>query len=149
MIEFKYNDGGRSEAGFKGKTGDCVARSIAIATGKPYEEIYKTLAEGNQSQRKTKKSSRVTGKKTASHGINVKRKWFKEYMENLGFVWVSVMGIGTGCTTHLRADELPKGKLVLSLSGHYATVVDGVLNDTYDCSREGTRCVYGYWKYNG
>jgi len=25
-------------------------------------------------------------------------------------------------------------------------VIDGVINDTYDCSREGTRCVYGYWE---
>ena len=24
-------------------------------------------------------------------------------------------------------------------------VKDGVLYDTYDCSRNGTRCVYGYW----
>jgi hypothetical protein len=23
--------------------------------------------------------------------------------------------------------------------------VDGIINDTYDCSREGTRCVYGYF----
>ena len=33
---WQYNDGGRSAAGFSGKTGDCVCRAIAIATGKPY-----------------------------------------------------------------------------------------------------------------
>ena len=33
-LKFKADDGGRSEAGFKGKAGDCVVRSIAIATGK-------------------------------------------------------------------------------------------------------------------
>jgi len=27
-----------------------------------------------------------------------------------------------------------------------AAVIDGVLHDAYDCSREGTRCVYGYYK---
>jgi hypothetical protein len=26
------------------------------------------------------------------------------------------------------------------------TVIDGVVNDTFDPSREGTRCVYGYYK---
>lgn len=26
-----------------------------------------------------------------------------------------------------------------------AAVVDGVLHDTFDCSRGGTRCVYGYY----
>lgn len=30
-------------------------------------------------------------------------------------------------------------------SKHLAAVVDGVLHDTYDCTREGTRCVYGYY----
>ena len=30
-----YNDGGRTAAGFKGETGDCVTRAIAIATGLP------------------------------------------------------------------------------------------------------------------
>jgi hypothetical protein len=24
-------------------------------------------------------------------------------------------------------------------------VIDGVLHDTHDCTRGGTRCVYGYW----
>ena len=24
-------------------------------------------------------------------------------------------------------------------------IKDGILHDTYDCSRNGTRCVYGYW----
>ena len=40
---FKYNDGGRELAGYKGKTGDCVTRAIAIATGKPYQEVYDNL----------------------------------------------------------------------------------------------------------
>jgi len=35
-MEHQYNDGGRKAAGFKGDTGDCVARSIAIASGLHY-----------------------------------------------------------------------------------------------------------------
>jgi len=42
---FVYNDGGRKEAGFNGYTGDCVIRAIAIATGKPYREVYDTCFE--------------------------------------------------------------------------------------------------------
>jgi hypothetical protein len=30
---WQFDDGGRGAAGFKGKTGDCVCRAIAIATG--------------------------------------------------------------------------------------------------------------------
>jgi hypothetical protein len=66
-------------------------------------------------------------------------------MAELGFTFYATMGIGTGCTTHLDADELPPGRIIVALSKHYAAVIDGVLHDTYDCTRDGTRCVYGYW----
>ena len=46
---------------------------------------------------------------------------------------------------HLKKDELPSGTLIVSCSKHITVVKDGVLHDTYDCSRRGTRCVYGYW----
>jgi hypothetical protein len=55
------------------------------------------------------------------------------------------MMIGTGCTVHLRSDELPGGRLIVALSRHWCAVIDGVIHDLYDCSRGGTRCVYGYW----
>ena len=67
-------------------------------------------------------------------------------MRGLGFVWTPTMQIGSGCTVHLRDGELPMGRLVVSLSGHYCAVLDGVVHDLYDPSRDGTRCVYGYWR---
>ena len=147
QIEFNYNDGGRKDTGRKGSTGDCVARSIAIAANIPYEQVYNRLAEGNATQRVTRNTRKASARKrTASHGIYTRRKWFKDYMQLLGFVWTPTMQIGSGCTVHLRADELPQGRVVVALSKHYAAVINGVLNDTYDCSRNGTRCVYGYWK---
>jgi len=147
---FVYNDGGRKEAGRKGNTGDCVTRSICIATGLPYMEVYNRLAEGNATQRKSKKerySKSRNGVRTASQGIFTKRQWFKDYMSELGFEFVATMGIGSGCQVHLKADELPKGIIICKVSRHYVAVIDGVINDTYDCSRNGTRCVYGYWKF--
>ena len=51
---FVYNDGGREAAGYKGKAGDCVCRSIAIAAQLPYQQVYDRLAEGNAKQRKSK-----------------------------------------------------------------------------------------------
>ena len=33
----------------------------------------------------------------------------------------------------------------MRLSRHITAVVDGVIHDTHDPSRKGTRCVYGYW----
>jgi hypothetical protein len=56
------------------------------------------------------------------------------------------MGIGTGCSVHLRANELPPGRLIVSVSKHLVGVIDGVIHDTHDCSRAGDRCVYGYFR---
>ena len=67
-------------------------------------------------------------------------------MRELGWTWTPTMQIGAGCKAHLRADELPRGRLLVSLSRHSAAVIDGVLHDTHDCSREDIHCVYGYWQ---
>lgn len=148
-MQLIINDGGRAAAGFKGSTGDCVARAIAIASGRPYQEVYDRLAAGNAMQRRSKYAKSKDGVRTAARGINTGRKWFKDLMTEWGFVWTPTMAIGQGCKVHLREDELPKGRLVVAVSKHYTAVVDGVLNDTYDCSRDGTRCVYGYYSYAG
>ena len=42
-MDFVYNDGGRAAAGYKGQAGDCVVRAIAIATQKPYQEVYDAI----------------------------------------------------------------------------------------------------------
>jgi hypothetical protein len=55
------------------------------------------------------------------------------------------MRIGSGCKVHLRADELPGGRLIVHVSKHIVAVLNGVIHDTHDCSRGGNRCVYGYW----
>lgn len=143
MIQYQYNDGGRKAAGFKGDAGDCVTRSICIAAGLPYKQVYDDLANGNATQRKSKRTKKQG--RTASHGINTGRRWFKAYMERLGFTWVPTMHIGQGCKVHLKAGELPMGRLVVNVSNHMVAVIDGVINDTFDCSRSGKRCVYGYY----
>jgi hypothetical protein len=146
MIGFTYNDGGRAAAGFKGTAGDCVVRAVAIATSKPYREVYDALSEGSRNQRVTKRTKRHA---SARNGVSVRRKWFSDYMTSLGWEWVPTMAIGQGCKVHLRADELPVGRIICSLSGHYAAVIDGMVHDLYDPSLEGTRCVYGYWRKAG
>lgn len=143
-MTFKYNDGGRAAAGYKGTAGDCVCRAICIATGLPYDEVYDRLSEGNLNQRRVKGAK--PNQRSARNGIYTKRKWFKDYMLELGFEWVPTMTVGSGCKVHLTADELPKGKIICSVSRHVVAVIDGVINDTHDCSREGKRCVYGYWR---
>ena len=139
-MNYIYDDGGRSKAGYKGKTGDCVCRSIAIATGMPYREIYDLINETAKMERtgprKRKKSNARTG---------VYKYTLHKVMEKLGWEWTPTMNIGTGCQVHLIEDELPEGRLVVSLSKHTTAVIDGVIHDTHDPSRNGTRCVYGYF----
>lgn len=137
---FVYSDGGRAEAGFKGKTGDCVTRAIAIASGRPYKEIYNMINEFAKSERTGKRKKGVSRARTGVYKNTSKR-----VLTELGFEWVPTMKIGSGCTVHLDADELPKGRLVVSLSRHQVAVIDGVVHDTYDCTRDGKRCVYGYY----
>lgn len=130
-MKFIYNDGGRSQYYKADKVGDCVCRAIAIAAQKDYKEVYKTIKEVTKENPRNGLSKRAT----------------KKICEYYGGVWVATMKIGSGCKVHLSEDELPKGRLVCNLSGHVTCVIDGVINDTYDCSRDGKRCVYGYWKF--
>ena len=141
-MKFIYSDGGRSAAGFKGSAGDCVCRAISIATGKPYSEVYGELNEEARRERRGRRKGRGarSSARTVAHKATTAR-----YLAALGWKWVPTMGIGTGCRVHLRADELPGGRLIVSLSRHLAAVIDGAVYDTEDPTRGGGRCVYGYW----
>jgi hypothetical protein len=139
-IRFVRDDGGRAAAGFKGETGDCVTRAIAIASGRPYREVYDAL----HALMRADEQCRATGKTSPRAGVP--RRIYDPYIRTLGFAWRPTMQIGQGCTVHLRESELPDGALIVRLSRHIAAVIDGVLHDTVDCSRDGTRCVYGYWE---
>jgi hypothetical protein len=56
------------------------------------------------------------------------------------------MQIGQGCLVHLKADELPAGRIIVRLSRHVCAVVNGITQDTSDPTRDGMRCVYGYYE---
>lgn len=135
-LPYTYDDGGREAAGFRGKAGDCVARAVAIASGRPYREVYDRLAEGNASQRRSRHDTGARTR-TARSGISTRRKWFRDYMAELGFEWTPTMSIGKGCAVHLRAGELPTtGRHIVMVSKHAVALVDGVLRDTDDPQRE-------------
>ena len=139
-MEWVYDDGGRSQYFKAEHVGDCVCRAIAIATGKDYKQVYDDI---NRLAKKERTSKRKRGVSSARNGVY--KGTVKKLMAEYGWTWHPTMQIGSGCTTHLRASELPMGRLLVSVSRHETAVIDGVLHDTYDCSRDGTRCVYGYW----
>jgi hypothetical protein len=139
-MDFVFHDGGRAAAGYKGSVGDCVTRAIAIATGKPYQEVYDALNQLAQAERLGKRKRKCSSSRTG-----VFRATYQRYLESLGWRWTCTMSIGSGCQVHLRASELPAGPLLVKVSRHLTAVIDGVLYDTHNCSRGGTRCAYGFF----
>jgi hypothetical protein len=138
-MEFIESDGGRAEAGYQGVSADCVIRSIAIAAELPYQKVRDDL------NRLSKKIHRVlVGNARSGYYRNV----YERYILGLGWTWYPTMFIGKGCRVHMRKDELPSGRLILSVAQHVTCVIDGVIYDQHDPSRDGTRCVYGYYKKN-
>jgi hypothetical protein len=137
------NDGGRKKAGFKSnKAGDCVCRAISIATEQDYQQVYDALNQLADKERPR------AGKNRSNANRGVQKPTIRRFMDKLGWKWVPTMGVGTGCKVHLKKEELPSGRLVVSVSKHLVAVIDGVIHDNHDCSRNGTRCVYGYWTKN-
>lgn len=139
MTGLVLTDGGREAAGFRGRAGDCVTRAIAIAAERPYREVYDELHAAIKAQRRVKD-------RKGSPRDGVPNRVIRRYLESMGWTWTPTMSIGAGTTVHLRADELPPGRLIVKLSGHVCAVLDGVVHDTHDPRRDGTRCVYGYWQ---
>lgn len=171
---YVYDDGGRSGSGFRGSAGDCVVRSVAIATGQSYSKVYEELAALQGGQSPGRNGKRLP--RSARNGVHVKQQWFRDYMLRQGFTWTPTMHIGSGCKVHLADGELPGGRLVVAVSKHYTAVIDGVIHDTFDPSSRGTtiyslshpdipkgaillkngngwayspkRCVYGFWTFS-
>lgn len=150
-MQWVYDDGGRAAAGYRSDAGDCVTRSIAIATGLPYQEVYDAL---NAAGKRERTGRRKRGRSSARSGVY--KQAYRPYLESLGWKWIPTMGIGTGCRVHLHDGELPAGRLIVCVSKHLTAVIDGVIHDTFDPQRtllvceNGVqrithRCVYGYF----
>lgn len=151
-MKWIYDDGGRAEAGYKGITGDCVCRAIAIATERPYKEVYNLINEVAQTERTGKRKRNKSNARTGVYPSTTRK-----VMARLGWAWHPTMRIGQGCKVHLNEDELPSGRLVVSISKHECAVIDGVIHDIYDPNDRGVtvdaygnnittdRCVYGYY----
>jgi hypothetical protein len=138
-VTWIYDDGGRAAAGYKGSTGDCVTRAIAIAAELPYQEIYDALFAAGRGLAMRKKKYSPTPRNGVPKII------YDKFLREMGWVWTPTMHIGSGCKIHLLADELPSGRIICRVSKHLVAVIDGVIHDKHDCSRNGTRCVYGYY----
>jgi hypothetical protein len=105
-----------------------------------YLRLIKNLEIASRTKLARSLKQRHDTPRTGTH-----RAVLNKYLEKLGWKWTPTMFVGQGCKVHLKKEELPMGTLIVSCSKHLTVVIDGVLNDVFDCSRNGMRCVYGYW----
>jgi hypothetical protein len=129
-MKHNFNDGGRAEAGYRGQVADCAIRSICIAARLPYKSVYAAAAEWERTHPGDTNSVR-------------------HHLESLGWAW-HPCGVG-GAAVHLRAEELPFGRIIVALPGrpgelgHLIAVIDHEIHDTFDCSFLFSRGVEGYF----
>ena len=128
-MKYIYNDGGRKAAGFKGVAGDCGARAMAIALNLDYKTVYKELANANADNGRAK---------SARNGIN--KDIYSDVLKRYGWVWHQVPKFSG---RKARCSDMPSGIVIAKQAHHFVAVIDGIANDTWDCTH---RMVYGYWK---
>lgn len=117
MKAFQYNDGGRKDAGYKGFTGDCVCRAICIASGLPYQKVYRRLADGNWKQ-SPMAGYRNSNKRTVRdvlmfNSLGIKNIWYRSALNTLFFLQTKDFTL-TICQQ--QADWLLKSKGIPTLS---------------------------------
>jgi hypothetical protein len=127
-MPYQFNDGGRALAGFKGHTGDCSVRALAIALDMDYKMAYKLIASANQNSGRAR---------SARHGIP--KELYSDVLKELGWIWMSAPKFEG---RKARCSDMYPGTVIARQAGHYVAVINGVPQDIWDCSH---KMVYGFW----
>jgi hypothetical protein len=132
-LRTEINDGGRKAAGFGNTNRDCVTRAIAIATGRPYEQVWQEMKP-------------FACKRGPDHGVYTTRSTFHDYMKAHGFTYTKCLSPqGRAGRVKLRKGDLPsKHRLVVMTKGHAQAVINGVVQDMHATRTPNVRC---YWTY--
>ena len=113
-IEFNNNPAGRV-------VGDCAVRAVSVALGTDWETAYSMLAEAGYNMADMPSSNGVIG----------------AVLRQNGFYRASIPDYCPDCfTAENFCEENPIGIFVLGFGGHVATVVDGIIYDSWDSSKE-------------
>jgi len=101
--------------------GDCAVRAVSKALGVSWEEAYAMISANGYQMGDMPSSDSVWGATLRQHG-------FYRYI---------VPNTCPDCyTAEAFCEDHPDGIYVLGFGGHVATVVDGVLYDSWNSSRE-------------
>jgi len=134
MIGYTYDDDGRAAAGYRGKTGDCVVRAIAICAREDYRAVYGTMAEhmkrngyaagGNAyaTRERNRKAPRRRGRLNA-------RRVQDRVLEAYGFHKVR---LPEGERPTFTEAHRRYGDCVVGTTKHVSAIAGGALRDTFD-----------------
>jgi hypothetical protein len=110
---------------------DCMIRSVAIATGREYSEVYQIMKARGWRAKRSSSDKDWEGQITGT-------------LKELGFKATRHSFPGIKGQPRKTAMTMPSaGTWILRVSKHVACLKDGVLLDTFDC-RES--CVYFAWE---
>ena len=129
MLGYEYDDGGRRDAGYKGDTGDCVVRAIAIASGAPYQDVYDAMAQA-MCRHGYRASGNAYGQgKRHSRGQRPARQVQTDVMAEYGFEKVK---LPKGPKPTYEEAHARYGDCIVSTTKHVCALVGGALRDTSD-----------------
>jgi len=135
-MNYYYNDGGRSDAAFRGRGRDCVVRSISILyPERGYRRIHGDL--------KDLQSNMTGGIEKIARGVYAPV-YHRYLTEVLGASFTVARSI-----TYLN--ELTIRDAVVIMAGHVTALKDGVVNDTWNSSiskrtKSGSPVVQGWYE---
>ena len=156
--DWVYDDGGRAAAGFRGRSGDCAVRALAIAGGLGYVEakdLLEDCAEAfslGRSREARRQAARPRGGRSLAAGTFTPI--MAAAMKRVGWDWVNLRGAAAGSSVGypLLDDDTCRqiGRGVLNVRKHFTAVVGGVIRDTfhpgfYADGTERRLAVYGVW----
>ena len=139
-IRWNYNDAGYEK--YKNELpNDSYTRAIAIALNLSYKDAYNLIDEYIQKEE-------LDEVYVNNCRLEVVKDVVKKILKDRGWEYVSKMKFGQGCRVHLKKEELPSGTIIAQISKGLTAVIDGVIQNVYDVSRNSTRCVYGIFIKN-
>lgn len=123
-MKYLEYDGGRSEYYNNSKSGDCAIRALAIGTHTDYRAVWEELCDMS---------------KQSGYFMNEKPVWSR-YLRERGFTEHKLPKPWQSVDRHHFKNAIVYVRV--GYGTHLTTVVNGVLNDTWDCR---DRLAYSYW----
>ena len=116
---WKHNDGGLKESRFKSKRqrGDCVIRSIALATDQPYDQVFDALCD-------VAKETGFLPNQDETYETYLRRLGWKKHKPQRNF---------GGSLKRLENFNSEGKTCIVRVRRHLVTIKDNVILDSWDC----------------